>query len=139
VDETNTECERNAIVVRQLVEDAFGRGKTHLLPELLDPSHVSHMSIGDHYGPEGVRIAFAAYHAAMPDLVVTLDDVIADGDMVARRFTLRGTMVALDPGNASLAASIILHGVAIDRLRTGRIAESWVVIESADLDGDRAG
>src|SRR5688572_29072872 len=81
----------NKAIVRRLVEEVINRGDTRLLPALVDADHVFHDLTGDLYGPEGVGLVVAETRAAFPDLRVTLDDLIAGGDRVVRRFTLRGT------------------------------------------------
>src|SRR5215213_6200452 len=81
----------NAHVVRTFMECAFGNGRVELLPKIVAEDYEGHYQIGDHYGPEGVRIDIVTYRIALPDLVVTLDDLFALGDKVVRRFSLRGT------------------------------------------------
>jgi predicted ester cyclase len=122
--------EANKAVARRLLEQVLGKGHMQLLQELIAVGHVSHLAIGDHYGPEGVRIAIAAYRAALSDLVVTLDDMLADGDRVARRFTISGTFRGSLNDDAPVDERfVVLHGIAIDRFEDGRVAESWVSID----------
>lgn len=125
--------ERNAAIVRSLMEEVLGAGRLPLLPELVAPGYVGHLAIGDHYGPEGVRIEFAGYRAAICELVVTVDDLFASNGLVARRFTLRGTSRALACVTAGAAPPVTLHGIAIDRLEGGRLVESWVQIDDLAL------
>ena len=119
----------NKEVVRCLVEEVLGRGHVELIPALVAADHVGHLAIGDHYGPEGVRIDVAAYRAAVPDLVVTLDDLLADGDKVVRRFTLRGTHRGAFLGAPASGRRVTLWGIAIDRVAGGRLVESWVQLD----------
>jgi hypothetical protein len=117
--------EGNLAVVRVLMESVLGAGRMALLPGLIAPGYVGHLPIGDHYGPEGVRIELAAYRSTMCDLVVTLDDLFGWDDRVARRFTLRGMSRSVPPAEP---VPVTLHGIAIDRLEHGRLVESWVQI-----------
>jgi predicted ester cyclase len=121
----------NMAVVCRLLEEGYGQGNMSVLPHLVSPDYVGRLGIGDHYGPEGMRIDIAAYRALLPDLSVTIDDLFASGDTVARRFTLRGNprSVAGQPVNGPVE----LHGVAIDRLAGGLLVESWVVIAPLPL------
>jgi predicted ester cyclase len=121
--------EGNVAVVRCLVEDVLGAGRMLLLPELIAPGYVGHLAIGDHYGPDGVRIEFTAYRTAIAGLVVTLDDLFASNGRVARRFTLRGTSRTSACAEAGGGRPVALHGIAIDRLEDGRLVESWVQID----------
>lgn len=120
---------RNKETVRRLVEDVLGRGHVTLLPELVAADYVGHFPIGDHYGPEGMRIDIAAYRSAVPDLAVILEELLADGDRVIRRFTLRGTYRRALLGVPAGGGPVVLRGIAIDRLARGRLVESWVVFD----------
>lgn len=120
--------EENAAVVRRLLEAVLGRGEFQLLPDLVAPDYIGHLPIGDHYGPDGVRIDIAAYRAALPDLEVSIDEVTDLGDRVLRRYAIRGTH--LDPllGHPPTGLPLELRISAIDHLENGRLIESWVTI-----------
>jgi hypothetical protein len=120
--------ETNLTVVRTLMEDVLHGGRMTLLPTLVAPEYVGHLPIGDHYGPEGVRIEFTAYRTAIPGLIVTLDDLFATDDRVARRFTLRGASCSPAPAR-NTPIPVSLRGIAIDRLADGLLVESWVQID----------
>jgi predicted ester cyclase len=122
--------ETNKAVVRRLVEEVLGLGNMRLLDLLIAECHVSHFAIGDHYEAEGLRIHIDAYRAAMPNLTVRMDDLFSEGDRVARRFTLSGPLHPSSPAATSDSGeSVVVHGIAIDRLVDGKIAESWVQID----------
>jgi steroid delta-isomerase-like uncharacterized protein len=116
----------NAAVVLRLMEEVWGRGQLHLISELVADDYVGHFVIGDHYGPEGVRIDVAAYRTSFPDLTVTVDDLLTDGDKVVRRFTLRGTHHRPFLGSPATGNPVVLRAIAIDRLFQGQLLESWV-------------
>ncbi len=77
-------------IVRRLLEEGFGQGLIHWLPDRIAPDYVGHLTNGDHYGPEGIRIDIKGYRSMMVDLTVSIEDLFADCDKVARRFTMRG-------------------------------------------------
>jgi len=134
------ECgDRHLAAVRLLLESALGRGEVKLLPELIDPLYVGHLPIGDHYGPEGVRIDIAAYRSALPDLTVTIDELIELDDRVIRRYTIRGTHQGPLLGLPPTAQPIELRMVAIDRLEAGRLVESWVMVSGPQRGGEASG
>jgi steroid delta-isomerase-like uncharacterized protein len=120
----------NKAVVRRLMEDVLGRGCLIRLRALVAPDYVGHFATGDHYGPEGARIDIATYRTAFPDLVVTVEDLIADGDKVVRRFTVRGTHRGPFFGVPASGRPVVLRGIAIDRLAGGQLVESWVQIDN---------
>jgi predicted ester cyclase len=117
---------RNLAAVRRLLEEVWGRGAWHLIPELIAHDYVGHFPIGDHYGPEGVRIDVAAYRTAMPDLTVTVEELLEAGDCVIRRYSLRGTQVRPLLDIPATGAVVTLRALAIDRMAGGLLRESWV-------------
>jgi len=119
----------NKAVVRRLLEEVLGRGQLKLLPALVAPDYVGHLAMGDHYGPAGVRIDVTTYRVAFPDLTVTLEMLLADGDLVARCYTVRGTHQGAFLGSPASGRPVFLLGLAIDRLERGQLVESWVRID----------
>ncbi len=118
--------EANLAIVRRLLEEGLGQGLIHWLPHCISPDYVGHLTNGDHYGPEGVRIDIQGHRSKLDDLTVSIEDLFGDCDRVARRFTIRG--VSRDPlvSDALAGTPIEMSGVAIDHLAEGFLVESWV-------------
>jgi len=125
--------EENEAVVRRLIEEVLNRGQTGLLAELVAADHVGHDPLGDHYGPEGMRIAVAEYRAAFPDLRVIVEDLVTAGDKVVHRFALRGTHAGPFLGIPATGRVVTAAGIAIDRLADGKLAESWTSLDALNL------
>jgi len=72
-----------------------------------------------------------AFRAGAPDLHVTIDDMIAEGDKVALRWTTRGTergSVRTPLGvTPATERAIDIPGINIFRVVNGKIAEEWIV------------
>lgn len=128
-EETRDEQRQNAAVVRSLMEQVLGNGRYDLLPSIIAVDCEGHFPLGDHYGPEGVRIDVAGYRDAFPDLTVTLDDLFTTHDKVVRRFTLRGTHQYPYLGTPASGQPVTFRGLGIDRLAGGLIVESWVHVD----------
>ena len=125
--------EENEVVVRRVIEEVLNRGRTDLLAELVAADHIGHDPLGEHYGPEGLRIAVAEFRNAFPDLQVTVDDLVTEGDRVAHRFTLRGTHAGPFMGIPPTGRVVTASGIAIDRFAGGKVAESWVSFDALNL------
>jgi predicted ester cyclase len=123
----------NEMVVRRFVQEIVGRGRHDLLPELVAADYVAHLPLGDHYGWEGVRIDVAEWHRGFHDLIAVVEDLLADGDRVVRRFILHGTHHGTFLGLAPTGRSVAVPGIAIDQLANGRLVESWVLVDLYDL------
>ena len=66
------------------------------------------------------------YISAFPDLNVTVEDVIAEGEQVVTRWTIRGTHQGeIEEFGPPTGKQIELEGITIHRIEDGKIAEEW--------------
>lgn len=114
----NSTVDRNKQVVRSLFEQFFLRGSDVQAWELLTPDFVDH---GAHSqqppGPEGLAWLGEMLRDVCPDLRFGIDELLGEGDAVAVRYTMRGTMEDGDP--------LEEQAIAVFRFRDGRISERW--------------
>jgi steroid delta-isomerase-like uncharacterized protein len=123
----------NKALVHRFVEEVMNRGNTQLLAEIIGPDHVRHAPDGDLYGPEGVRADLAEWRTGFPDAVFALEDLIAEGDKVVSRFVLQGTHAGPALGVPATGRRVSVTGVAIDRVRDGRLVECWISLDTIGL------
>ena len=83
--------EENKENIRRHVEDVFNKGDLSIVDELIAPNYVARSPMGEIKGPEGFRQTVVTMRNAFPDLHYTIDDMVAEGDWVAVRYTLTGT------------------------------------------------
>ena len=101
-----------------------------LLDELLAPTYVLHFPGSPPIaGIEPAKQLMASYTAAFPDLQLTTEDIVAEGDKVAIRNTWRGTHQGVFQGLPPTGRHVTFTGTDIFRFVGGKIAEQW-----ADLD-----
>ena len=72
-----------------------------------------------------LREAEAEYDRVFPDETVTIDDEVAEGDLVAVRWTWRGTHAGEFGGYSPTGKHVKTEGITLFRLADGRIAEMW--------------
>ncbi len=77
-------------------------------------------------GPDGVIELVAALRRVFPDGTVAVDDVVAQGDLVAVRFTARGTQRGEILGAEATGRAVAVTGVAVHRVAYRQIVETWV-------------
>ena len=119
----------NRDVVRRIYEEAINTGRLELLDQLISDAY----EVPD--GAQG-KVAFrtnvAELRAGFPDIRFTIEDVIAEGDRVAVRWswiaTHRGTFRHIAPTGKRVTNS----GIAIYQLEDGKVVRSW-------LETDRLG
>ena len=63
--------------------------------------------------------------AALPDLNMTIEDIVAEGDMVASRFTVRGTHHGDFMGVAPTGRKVEISEAVFIRFEEGREVEAW--------------
>ena len=73
------------------------------------------------------------YRTTFPDLQVTVDDLIAEGDQIVARWTARGTHRGELMGTAPTGKAATIMGIIIDRFAGGRIAEEWVHYDALSM------
>ena len=125
----------NKAIARRLVEEAFNEGKLEVVDELAAPGIVSHDSALPEplVGIDATKASIAAYRDAFPDLKLTVEEQIAEGDLVVTRWTARGTHQGELMGMAPTGKEATVTGITIDRLENGRIAESRTNWDSLGL------
>lgn len=110
-------------VIRRLYDECITAGRLELLPELI---------ADDYIGPRGERGAdgFAGplrgLRAGFPDIRFTIEDVIAQGDRVAVRWTWHATHTGTFNGLAPTGKALTNTGMAVYRLAHGKVIQSWV-------------
>jgi predicted ester cyclase len=67
-----------------------------------------------------------AYRAAFPDLITSVEDVIAEGDRVVVRGTDRGTHQGEFMGRAASGRFVTATWIEIFRMESGKAVEGWV-------------
>jgi hypothetical protein len=80
-------------------------------------------------GAQALKEVFARLHRAFPDLHVTVEDLIAEGDKVAGRNSVTGTHQGEYMGLSATGKSVTYNEIFIFRFAGGRIAETWGVVD----------
>ena len=125
--------DRHKEIVRRFVEEVVNRGRTDLIHDLIAADYVVHCPDGDLYGPLGARLNLEELQIAFPDLHMELIDLVGEGDLVARRFVVRGVHLGPFLGLEPTDEDVAIPGIALDRIANGRIAESWIAFNTLGL------
>ena len=121
-------------LVRRLFDEAVNQGHVDLIVELYAPSFVDHSpGPGQAPGPAGIIEGVKRYRTAIPDLEVTVEDVIVSGDRVVTRETWSGTHRYELAGLAATNRSFVTTRMHIFRVDSGRVVEEWSAGNVLDL------
>ena len=106
-----------------------------LVNELLAPDYITHTPATPDQptGPEGVKGVVAMFQSGMPDLKVVIEDMIAEGDKVAVRYTLEGTHEGDLFGVPPTGQRLSIKSIAVGRGSDGKIRDHWRVTDSLDM------
>ena len=121
--------EENKAIARRALEEIFsGQGNLEVADEIISPNFVGHdpVSPEDSRGPEGVKEFAMMYRNAFPDVQLSVEDQVAEGDMVVTRWTASGTHREEFLGVPPTGSQITMSGIEFDRVIDGKIDEAWV-------------
>jgi steroid delta-isomerase-like uncharacterized protein len=127
IEETVMTLEGNKALVRRFYEDVINKGDMRLAEDVLAADYVEHPSLpGAGAGVAGFKQFVAMVSTAFPDLHVTVEDLIAEGDRVAARVTVSGTHRGVFLGTIQPTGKhVTWTGIDLIRIADGRIAERW--------------
>ena len=123
--------EQNKNLVRRSNDELWDEGNLEIIDEYVAEGYVEYNTASPEpiRGPEGYRENVEMVRAAFPDLDVTTEDLIAEGDKVATRYTLRGTHQGQLMGIEPTGKEVEIEGISIGRLEDGRVVEGWSNID----------
>ena len=119
--------EQNKATARRALEEIETQGDIEAIEEVFTPDYRGHDPVNekDTRGHEGLLEEASMYRAAFPDLQYTVEDQLAEGDMVASRWTARGTHRGELMGIVPTGTEIEVTGITIHRFAKGKIQEEW--------------
>lgn len=126
-------AEENKAIILRHWEEVVSKGKLDLIDEIFAPDFVAHEADQDIRGPEGVRQFILMLRAAFPDLQVTVEDVLAEGDKVVQRWSAHGSHQGELMGLAPSGKRISVAGITISRFEGGKVAEEWELYDMMSM------
>jgi predicted ester cyclase len=121
--EPDMTTEENKALVRREQEELWNHtGNLDAAQELFAPEQA-----------EAARQEAADFRRGFPDVVSIIEDLIAEGDMVAARWSSRATHLGEYLGVPPTGNQVEFTGISVYRIEGGRIAESWTVEDELGL------
>ena len=125
---TRAMLDSNKQLVRMLYAD-INANRIDRLADLIGPEYPGPRGVR---GPESFREVIQAHHTGFPDIVYTLDELLAEGDRVAVRWTWRGTHTGSFRTFTASGKRVVNSGFAVFHIKGGKIVDGV-------LDTDRLG
>jgi steroid delta-isomerase-like uncharacterized protein len=111
-------------IIREHAEVLFNQHRVDRTDETVAPDYLDHAPVpGQEPGLAGAKKKWAMYLAAIPDLRVAIEEMVAEGDKVAVQWTGHGTHRAELFGIPPTNKPVRLNGISIYRVADGKIAE----------------
>ena len=120
--------EENKAQFRRAYEEVLNRGDLSVVDELIAPDFLNHEAPpGRDRGPESMRELATMLRTAFPDLRFTIEELVAEGDIVAGRLTMSGTHDGPLMGMPPTRRAVRQDHMHFVRYRDGKAVEHWGV------------
>jgi steroid delta-isomerase-like uncharacterized protein len=118
--------EENKALERRMYEEIFNKKNMAAVEQFFATDWVCHpLPPGMPPGLDGMKQWHALMNKAFPDMQVKLEDIVAEGDKMACRWAATATHKGEFMGMPSTNKQVTITGLHIDRIASGKIAETW--------------
>ena len=121
--------EENKALMRRWFEEVWNKGRAEAIPEMFAEEGIAHGLSDDPANPLRGPAGFLPFHTqfreAFPNIEVVVEDLTAEGDLVATRCSVRGKHTGDSLGFAATQLPVEFTGIAITRIKDGKIVEAW--------------
>jgi steroid delta-isomerase-like uncharacterized protein len=116
----------NKMIVRRLLQEPW-KGNMDVIDEFVDANYVGYDPSNPEplRGPQAAKDFVQQYRSAFSDARITVEGQIAEGDIVATRWTGRGTHDGNLMGIAPTQKEATVSGITMSRLQNGKVVEEW--------------
>lgn len=118
--------EENKALARRYNEEVWNNRNLDVIDELMADDMVDHALPPEiPPGPDGAKAFVGMYVNAFPDVKITIDDLVAEGDKVVTRWTATGRHEGELMGIPATGKQVTVTGIDITRYSGGKIVEHW--------------
>jgi predicted ester cyclase len=121
--------DQNKQVFRRLIEEGFNKGNLSALDALFTTNFKEHQDGMMPPNLDGLKGAIRSLRGFFPDLTLTIEEIMADGDKTWARLTGRGTHRGQFMQWPPTGKTITITVIDICRFENGKIAEHWGVAD----------
>jgi predicted ester cyclase len=121
--------EQNKALVHRLFEEGVNQNKMSAADEIIAPNYVNHDFPAPAPGLEGFKMVVGMFRAAFPDIRITIEDSLAEGDKVMTRGHFTGTHQGAFMGVPPTGKTMMLKFIDEWRFENGKAVENWVQLD----------
>ena len=123
----------NKAMCRRWFEEVWNQGRAATIDELLAPDAVVHGLGPDQHGPDEFKPFYRQYRASFPDIHIHVDELVAEGDRVAVRWSGKATHKGDDLGFKATGRPVAFSGMVFVRVKDGRLVEGWNLFDQLGM------
>jgi len=125
--------ETNKKIVQRIFEEGINQNKPEVYDEVIAANYVNHDFPTPTPGVEGFKIVMGMFKAGFPDLHITLENTLAEGDRVATLGYFTGTHQGEFNGIPATGRSAKVKYIDFWRIENGKAVENWVQMDMIGL------
>ena len=127
--------DQNKAIARRIVDESWNKHNPTILDQLFSNDALLHdpqnPTVGK--GPQGAKSTMATYLTAFPDMKITIEREIADGDYVVQHLLATGTNTGEFNGMPATGKKTSTTGVITSKIKDGKVVEAWSLFDSLGL------
>jgi steroid delta-isomerase-like uncharacterized protein len=124
----------NAAIIRRFVDEVINQGKIDSAGQYAWEDVVEQVPLpGQGPGLEGLKGILRVFLTGFPDLTFFIQEQITEGEKVVSRFEWTGTHKGEFLGVPATGRPVKVWGVVIDRLESGRIKDTRIIMDTLGL------
>ena len=121
---------QGAMLVRRWFDEVWTQGKADTIDQLRSPDCVVHgLADGPPLDQNGFKQFYAAYRNAFPDVSITVEQTVSEGDLVAVRWSGTGTHKGDGLGLPATNKRAQFKGMTFVRIQNGKLVEGWNIFD----------
>ena len=121
--------EENKQILRRWFDEVWNKGRAEAIDEMFDANGIAHGLSDDPAnpikGPRDFRPFYEVFRQGFPNLVIDIEDMVAEGDLVAARCSVHAKHEGEFMGRAATQSPVEFTGMTIVRIANGKIVEAW--------------
>ncbi|HEX6324807.1 MAG TPA: ester cyclase [Vicinamibacterales bacterium] len=118
-------AESNKALSRRWYEEVWNQGNAAVIAEILAEDAVVHGNGPDQRGPAEFEAFFAGYRAMFSNIHFEIEDLVAEGDTVATRWTCTAAHTGDGMGVQATGQTVNLTGMSFVKVEHGKVIEAW--------------
>jgi predicted ester cyclase len=127
--------EGNKAVVRRFFDEVVSNGNLKVAEELCSPTYRVHATLSgpDAIGVNQMKELVTSFRSSFPDARITIEDIVAEGDLVAARLMEQGTHAGVFQGVQPTGRRVTYGSMTFLRLVDGKIVDHWGLLDMPSL------